>query len=709
MKNYFILGIFLLCSLGSKSQVTNFSFTNKPFSDPELPNYHRGAQYWNGTSWGTGAAPQVPPGNPTTGAKALYSRYWWSDCERGEGQYTFTKASLGNDWWKSIEASLEWCANNGAMYTFGNIMTSWDGEGTIFYDGGWAVYPQYLHNLMQAEATTKDWKYANGNIWVPNWNSPSYLARWRALQDTAKRYIENWKFTPTSGPWAGRQVLGKNIFEYVDLRGFGNYGEWHTYPWGDDGSEPAYAKATDSTFKKLIDIGAEVWTNYPLHIPVGAFDDNPWGEGTAFTTWYVLTRKTNYGVIGWRRDNIGDVGLDGILIGNTFTGPNGWKADTAILDRWKFATITGEPLNGNGTCCPYYWHVRFELNNYHYAAFGNGNYGSTAQSVFDSMQVYFKMSGYRFNLNGGSMTTGLIQNSNFDVNLNWRNVGVSPLYQKRWRVVYQLKTSGDVEIKRWVSKFNPYLFLPSNKDSIVSETFNLGNVALGNTYKLTIKFEDTVGLLSPLFLAVNSPGRNSDGSYTLRSNISVTSGTLPITWYSFSAKKKSNHVDLIWSTSCDPDNQKFEIGKSSDGLNFQTIGTLPAQTNCLSANYNFKDYNITVGNFFYRIKQLDFDGNSSYSPIVKISISGSPKNSNFFSYGNPVTEQLILTINTEDYGEARINIFSPDGKLVKKLVGRKLSPFYTLSVDISDLSNGMYIAQAYVANRFIGTEKILKH
>lgn len=1014
----------LLCSvLLSFPQTTNFSFTNRPFTDPELPNYHRGAQYWNGTPWDNSQAPQVPPGTPTTGAKTLYSRYWWSDHEVGQGGYRFTKASMGNLFWRSPEWHLEWCANNGALYAMGGMMTAWDAQGEIYYDGAWSVYPQYLHNLMQTEPVYKDWKYTGTNNWVPNWNSQYYLDRWRVLNDTLLKYIKNWKYTPTSGPWAGKLVEGWKIIDFIDLRGYGNYGEWHTWPWGanDGGNEPTWGKATDSSLKKIIDIGADVWGDYPLHLPAGVFDDNPWGEGTAFSAYWAMTRKTRYGVIGWRRDNIGGEGLDGILKGNTFTQP-GWRADTAILDRWKYAMITGEPLNGGGTCCPYYWHIRPEINDYHYAGFGNGNYGSTTQQVWDTIQAVFKLTGYRYNLNGGSMTSTLTAGQSFTTTLNWRNVGASPLYQKRWKVKYELKDSADRAVQSWDSRFNLYLFLPSTVDSVILETFTLNSsIVSGNKYKLTVKIEDAIGLLSPLFIAINSPTRNSDGSYTLRSNITVqqgganipptanagpdqtitlpttgvtltgsgsdangkitayswsqvsgpataiidspssasttikglaiagvytfrltvtddssatasdqvditvngvvnkkptanagvdqtitlptsattltgsgsdsdgviisyawtqisgpvtatistastattnvtgltTAGTyvfqltvtddssatasdrvsiivnavpnippvadagsnqlivqpvssvtlsgsgsdedgtiigykwiqisgpssatiqnstsattdvsgltaagtyvfqltvtdnnnatasdvvdvvvdqgvLPITWYSFSAKKKGSYVNLVWTTSCSEANVGYEVQKSLDGTLYSVIGNVMPESNCQTFTYSFRDYNLNNNVLYYRIKQVSQDGTTSFSTVTRVQIKGKKTNSSLSNsnsgispysnhmtsesdavissasmimYPNPTNSRFNVVINAEEVGQITLRVFSMDGKIVKQSSAAKAIYFYSTVLDIQDLNTGVYYVKAFVNNKLIGIQKLVK-
>lgn len=705
-----LTAVLLLCSAISFSQTTNFSFTNKPFSDPELPNYHRGAQYWNGTVWDNGGAPQVPPGTGTTGAKTFYRRYWWVECESNtQGVYKFTKASqpAGNEW-RSIEWGLEWCANNGALFSFGGIMTAWDSDGEIFYDGAWSVYPQYLHNQMQTEPLYKDWK-TNG-YWVPNWNSQYYLDSWRRVNDTLVKFIKNWKYTPSSGPWAGKRVDGWKIIDFVDLRGYGNYGEWHTWPWGanDGGAEPTWGKATDSSLKKIIDIGADVWGDYPLMIPAGVFDDNPWGEGTAFSAYWAMNRKTRYGVISWRRDNIGDPGLDNFLKGNTFTY-NGWRADTAILARWKYGSTNGEPLNGCcGTCCPWYYHIRPEINDYHYTGFGNGNYGNNSQQTWDTIQAAFKLTGYRYNLNGGSMTSTLTAGQVFNTTLRWRNVGAAPLYQKRWRVRYELKNSSDQVVQSWVSRLNLYLFLPSTVDSVISENLSLNNnIPPASTYKLTVKIEDTVGFLAPLFLAINSPTRNSDGSYTLRSNITVLAGTLPVTFQSFNAKLKGKGVELNWQTSCDENSDRFEVEKSTDGINFRVLSTVPSVNNCLTYNYTYFDSEILGSTTFYRIKQIDKDGTYVYSTISKVTASRT-KNSSFTLYPNPTENNVNVVLDNSQLGPTIISIFSSDGKLVKQQTLSKTGTFINTLIDINDLKVGSYLIKVYVNNVSQGTQQLIK-
>lgn len=708
MKQTKLLLLLLVAASLCSAQTTNFSFTNKPFSDPELNNYHRGAQYWNGTVWDNGGAPQVPNGTPTTGAKTFYRRYWWVECETNtQGVYKFTKASQpsGNEW-RSIEFSLEWCANNGALFSFGGIMTAWDAEGEIFYDGAWSVYPEYLHNQMQAEPLYKDWK-TNG-YWVPNWNSQAYLDSWRRVNDTLLKYIRNWKYTPTSGPWAGKLVEGSKLIDFVDLRGYGNYGEWHEWPWAanDGGSQPSWGKPTDSSLKKIIDIGADVWGDYPLMIPAGVFDDNPWGEGTAFSAYWAMNRKTRYGVISWRRDNIGDPGLDNFLKGNTFTY-NGWRADTAILARWKYGPTNGEPLNGCcGTCCPWYYHIRPEINDYHYSGFGNGNYGNTSAATFDTIRNVFKLTGYRFNLNGGSMPTAIAPNRDFTVSLNWRNVGTAPLYANRWRVVYDLKTQADVPVRTWIGAFTPVMFFPNSKDSVVSEIFDLPNIAPG-TYKLTIKLEDTAKLLAPLFLALNNPVRNQDGSYTLRSDVLVTTA-LPVKWESFNVLAKDRYNLLEWRISCSKQSDRYVVERSDDGVTFYPIAdVLAIENDCASKTYTYHDPRYFKSKYvYYRIKQRDLDGQFVYSDVKRLALA---QTTYFKAVPNPTTGNLLLTLDNKYVGVVVYSLFDTQGRLVMRTDAIKNGNVLFTNIDISLYKTGIYTIKCTGGNDVFSIERVLKN
>jgi hypothetical protein len=409
-------------------------------------------------------------------------------------------------------------------------MTVCEGCDKPWPNGQRASYPYYLHELMQTEpATSRDW-YSSYGYWVPNWNSNYYLERFEALLDTVARFIDAGSYIPTRGPNTGKRVAYKNVINYVDIRGYGNYGEWHNYPYHN--TIPEGRAATPATLKRIIDAHINAFPQYPLVSVIGIFNEKESSYVPPEVSYYALTAGNAYGKIGWRRDNLGEAGEDNRLSKNTGSYAN-MRFDTAIVNRYKYAMITGEPIKGGSQYAPNkkpYSDLRREINLYHISGFGNGNYplaDIAKTAVRDTLQEAFKITGYRFNLNGGSISTNLYTNTPFNITLRWRNAGVAPLYQKRWQVKYQLRTSTDQVLQEWKSYFNPYLFQPSTSDSVVSQNFVIGNIPAGTNYKLVLLIQDTTAYHSPLPLALKSPARNADGSYTLRSKLTVAAGAAP--------------------------------------------------------------------------------------------------------------------------------------------------------------------------------------
>lgn len=486
-----------------------FNITQIPLAAAEINAPGRGAQFWNGVRWDNVAAPQIPQGS--TYGYTAYSRFEWDEIEPSQGVYNLYGS------YPSLEFWIRYSADRGMAFAFGGVMSVCDGCGNTAYpDGsGVSLYPYYLHQMMQAEAV-KDWKA--GNIWIPNWNSPAYLARYKALYDTIAGMIATKSYVPTVGPNAGKVVRYKDVIDYVDIRGFGNFGEWHNYPYWQQ--QPTGTKATAQTLKSIVDISISAFPNNQLVIIGNAFDNGNASQISPELGYYVLTKRTPYGMIGWRRDNIGGTGDDNYLAKNTNTW-NGFRLDTAITNRWKYAMITGEPLNGNGTCCPLYYDIRREIGLYHYAGFGNGNYGGNTQAVWDTMTNAFKLTGHRYQLSG-SIDSILYKKSTFNIKLKCNNIGASPIYQKRWKVRYHLVNSVGVKVQTFTSAIDLYLLFG---EVAYDERFTLGDIPEG-FYKLNIIVEDTTGFFQPMPLPITN--RNADGSYTVATLPVKNPNILPI-------------------------------------------------------------------------------------------------------------------------------------------------------------------------------------
>ena len=76
---------------------------------------------------------------------------------------------------------------------------------------------------------------------------------------------------------------------------------------------------------------------------------------------------------------------------------------------------------------------------------------------------------------------------------------------------------------------------------------------------------------------------------------------------------------LEWRTASESNSQAFIVEKSTDGTSFQNLGMIEAAGISFEEKvYRFLDINATSGIAFYRLKQLDKDGTTSYTDVIQI-------------------------------------------------------------------------------------------
>jgi len=171
--------------------------------------------------------------------------------------------------------------------------------------------------------------------------------------------------------------------------------------------------------------------------------------------------------------------------------------------------------------------------------------------------------------------------------------------------------------------------------------------------------------------------------------IGFGSAPLPVEWLSFVANLKSNTVVLDWKTASESGNDYFIVERSIDGHNFEAIGTVAGNgnTNTISS-YSFTDYNPGTGILYYRLRQVDFDGQLDYSKIVPVRIGTGV--SPVVLYPNPIRDIAFVLIHTEIIGDVLLEIFDAAGKLVQSESANVLSGSNTIQIDVSSLPQGVY-------------------
>ena len=93
---------------------------------------------------------------------------------------------------------------------------------------------------------------------------------------------------------------------------------------------------------------------------------------------------------------------------------------------------------------------------------------------------------------------------------------------------------------------------------------------------------------------------------------------LPVSFVSFSADRSNGTVRLVWNTANEKNNSHFEVERSTDGSDWETIGNVAAGTNSSTDSYTYTDEAAPAAQTQYRIRQVDFDGNYGYSKVVLV-------------------------------------------------------------------------------------------
>ncbi|ALO17307.1 Extracellular ribonuclease precursor [Salinivirga cyanobacteriivorans] len=175
-------------------------------------------------------------------------------------------------------------------------------------------------------------------------------------------------------------------------------------------------------------------------------------------------------------------------------------------------------------------------------------------------------------------------------------------------------------------------------------------------------------------------------------DLGSTDNPLPVTWKSVSAVVKDKCIDINWTTATETNNDYFSIEHSIDNDSFQQIGRVEGAGNASVLNYySFRHNSPVSGENYYRIKQVDFNGNFDYSKIVSAKWEGlsiSRLNIEFVHWSTDEQKALIQSVpgSTID-----IVIYNLAGKKVYKESVKTTSAYYMHSIEKTYLQDGIYI------------------
>jgi len=159
-------------------------------------------------------------------------------------------------------------------------------------------------------------------------------------------------------------------------------------------------------------------------------------------------------------------------------------------------------------------------------------------------------------------------------------------------------------------------------------------------------------------------GNGGWGSATVTKPCASCNGILPIKLKSFYSTSSENSILLRWITASEKNNALFELERSQDGIFWEVINTCAGSGNTHSEKfYSYIDNSAKQGVNYYRLKQIDYNGDYTYSYII----SDYSKNNNIKIevFPSPATKNnVIVNITSNDASSTTLNIFNIEGKLI---------------------------------------------
>ena len=176
---------------------------------------------------------------------------------------------------------------------------------------------------------------------------------------------------------------------------------------------------------------------------------------------------------------------------------------------------------------------------------------------------------------------------------------------------------------------------------------------------------------------------------------------LPVILSHFSATLTVTGIEVIWSTTFEMNNDHFDLERSHDGINFEKITEVKGQdTKNTPSTYVYADTDVnTLLPVYYRLKQVDVDGQFNYSNLIVL--NGAEGSTSIDIYPNPLEEgaTLYARFGQEDEGKASVSLFDLSGKLIHEYLMDNIQPGGLYAVEDKSLLlfEGTYLLQIKTA------------
>jgi len=188
-----------------------------------------------------------------------------------------------------------------------------------------------------------------------------------------------------------------------------------------------------------------------------------------------------------------------------------------------------------------------------------------------------------------------------------------------------------------------------------------------------------------------------------------TDESIPVELASFTASALEDDVILNWSTATETNNRGFEVERQTAGSQtWECIGYVAGYgTTTEPRSYTYSDYNLVSGEYHYRLKQVDLDGEFKYSNTITINVNTPDQFNLSQNYPNPFNPNTQIEYSIPKDGYVSLIVYNTLGQKVAELVNEYVSSGeHQINFDASGLSSGIYYYRL-VADNNISIRKMI--
>ena len=266
---------------------------------------------------------------------------------------------------------------------------------------------------------------------------------------------------------------------------------------------------------------------------------------------------------------------------------------------------------------------------------------------------------------------GFVSNSD-DLNDDCSEIAFTEIYCNANATLYQIS----------------FIFIPNSAGYGLTNNLTGETVSFENSYYTTEPFESGTGYSFTAFL-LDDP----DCSMEFFSNF-VDCITTNVELLSFRGEVKESGNLIHWSVATEKGSDYFQLERSTDGINFRAIKDIKARGNANTIkDYQYLDLDVTAGNYYYRIKEVDEERTSKIISDIILLQRMDYKFEITSVAPIPTKDYLNLEFTMIENESIYYNIYDVTGKLIENQLLNTKEGVNILKLDVNTYSGGIYFVK----------------